>query len=161
MKPSSTLLLCFLALGAAAATAQPREHDDDDPLEYRDRQEARDAYRRGFERGYERGFRKGMEEGERRVAAPPAPPPPPPPPLLGPIRVAGAFYGTLSRTCDATGYVARRADGKKSWSLKVHNEMCGDPAKGDRKNLEVTYWCGQVSRTASAREHQTIYLSCL
>ena len=38
--------------------------------------------------------------------------------------------------------------------------MCGDPAHGDRKTLEVTYQCGQVVKTASAREHQTIFLDC-
>jgi len=160
---SLTPFILATALFATAASAQQnRGHDDDDdPEEYRDRQEARAAYRRGYERGFERGYRKGVAEGERRapVAAPP-PPPPPPVPVLGPIRVSGAFYGTSSKNCDATRYVGRQSNGKRSHSFKVSNEMCGDPARGDRKTLEVTFWCGQVSRTASAREHQTIFLNC-
>jgi hypothetical protein len=80
--------------------------------------------------------------------------------MLGPIRVSRAFYGTTSKSCDATRYVARRADGNRSHSLQVTNGMCGDPAHGDRKTLEVTYSCGDVAKSASAREHQTVYLDC-
>ncbi len=163
MKPFALALASLLSLAALDAAAQQNRgrDDDDDPVEYRDRKEARDAYRRGYERGFERGYRKGLDEGERRapVAAPP-PPPPPPVPVLGPIRVSGAFYGTSSKNCDATRYVGRQSNGKRSHSFKVTNEMCGDPARGDRKTLEVTFWCGQVSRSASAREHQTIFLNC-
>jgi len=163
MRARLACTLCLLILAGPEAAAQspaPRD-DDDDPQEYRDREEVREAYRRGFERGFDRGFRKGVAEGERRVSATPPPPPPPPTPVLGPIRVAGAFYGTMSRTCDATRYVTRQSDGKKTHSFTVHNEMCGDPARGERKSLEVRFWCGEVARTATAREHQTIYLSCL
>jgi hypothetical protein len=142
--------------------ALPQHRDDDEPGEYRDRPEVRDAYRRGYERGYDRGYNKGFQEGTRRpVNVAPPPPAAPPPPVLGPIRVAGAQYGTSSKTCDATRFVRHQADGKRPHSFNVTNEMCGDPARGDRKTLEVTFWCGEVSRTASAREHQTIFLNCL
>jgi len=163
MRSLSLLLACALAAGALSVSAQQNRgrEDDDDPAEYRDRQEAREAYRRGYERGFERGYRKGLDERERRapIAAPP-PPPPPPVPVLGPIRVTRAFYGTSSKSCDATRFVGRQSNGKRSHSFKVTNEMCGDPSRGDRKTLEVAFWCGQVSRTASAREHQTIFLNC-
>src|SRR5688500_8756710 len=68
---SLTPFILATALFATAASAQQnRGHDDDDdPEEYRDRQEARAAYRRGYERGFERGYRKGVAEGERRAAA--------------------------------------------------------------------------------------------
>lgn len=137
--------------------------DDNEPAEYRNRPDAQDAYRRGYERGYDRGYEKGRAEGERRGAAyavPPPPAAPPPPVATGPIVTAGAFYGTSSKKCDATRYVKRHIDGKMSVSFKVSNEMCGDPSRGDRKELEVTYWCGPVSKSASAREHQSIYFSC-
>jgi hypothetical protein len=165
MRRAFPILACALALAQAAAPAQaqPRASDDDEPAEYRDRQDAREAYRRGYERGYDRGYAKGMAEGERRAAnlRPPPPPPAPPPPVAtGPIRIAGAFYGTSSRSCDASRFVRRQADGRMSTSFKVTNQMCGDPAHGDRKTLEVTYWCGPVSKSASAREHQSIYFSC-
>ncbi len=149
------VIAAILALAVAGAGAA--DNDDEPPLEYKDRGDYRDAYRRGYERGFERGYQRGLEEGERRAAsAPPARPAP-----SGPIRVTGAFYGTAARTCDATRFVKQRADGRRSHSLKVTNEMCGDPAHGDRKTLEVTYRCGPaLLKTASAREHQTIYLDC-
>ena len=150
------VLLCSIPFAAAA---QPRDRDrDDDPEEYRDRQDMRDAYRRGYERGYDRGYRRGAEEAQRRT---PPPPPPPPAPVLGPIKVISAFYGTSAKNCDAIRYVRRHADGKRQHSFKVSNDMCGDPSRGDRKTLEVVFWCGDVQRTASAREHQDIFLNCL
>jgi hypothetical protein len=156
--------LLLLAAAAGTAFAQNRARDDDEPEEYRDRQEQRDAYRRGYERGYDRGFQRGLEEGAKRRPPPaaiaPPPPPAPPPPVLGPIKITSAFYGSSSKTCDATRWVARHANGKRTHSFKVTNDMCGDPHQGQRKTLEVVYWCGQVSRTASAREHQDLYLNC-
>ncbi|HYC38356.1 MAG TPA: hypothetical protein VEC19_18155 [Usitatibacter sp.] len=146
--------------GLVAALVMPAfaAEDDDPPLKYKDRGEARDAYREGYERGYDRGYQRGLREGERRAETPvPAPPKAAP---TGPIRITGAFYGTSSRTCNATRWVARRADGKRAFSVKVSNEICGDPAHGDRKSLEVSYQCGGMSKTASAREHQTLFLSC-
>jgi hypothetical protein len=145
-----------LLLAAAPALAQtplpdPRDRGDD----------AEAAYRRGYERGYERGFERGLEEGMKRGATVAPPPPPPPKPVpTGPIRVTGAFYGTSSKNCDATRFVASRANGKRSYSFEVSNDICGDPARGDRKSLEVTYYCGHMSKTASAHEHRTLYLDC-
>ncbi|MGZ5079230.1 MAG: hypothetical protein ACXWHZ_06775 [Usitatibacter sp.] len=146
-----------LALASTAALAQDARPE---PPEYRDRAEAREAYRRGYETGFERGYRKGLEDGERRAAPIVAPPPAAAPPRLGPIRVSGAFYGTSSKNCDATRYVASRANGKRSYSFEVTNNICGDPARGDRKELSVTYRCGEVDKTSSANEHRTIYLDC-
>lgn len=146
-------IVAALILAATAATAHAQS---------RGGERAEDAYRRGYDEGFERGYQKGLEEAERRARAAAVPPPPPPPaaPRTGPIHVTGAFYGTSSRNCDATRYVARRANGKGSHSFEVTNEICGDPAHGDRKSLEVTYRCGEIVKTASANEHRTIYLDC-
>ena len=151
-------LAAALALAAIPAAAQPRERDDDEPVY--DRQDVRDAYRRGYERGFDRGYRKGAQEADRRPP-PVSAPRPPPAPVLGPIKVIRAHYGTSSKNCDATRFVRRQGDGHRQHSFKVTNEMCGDPARGDRKTLEVAFWCGAVERHASAREHQTIFLNCL
>jgi hypothetical protein len=162
MTPRTTIAtaLALLAFAAATASAQGyRAQDDDEPEEYRRNQEMRDAYRRGYERGYDRGYRKGQESAERRVAPPPAIVAPPPI-VVGPIHVTGAFYGTPERNCQAGRYLSRVANGKRSYSFKVTNDICGDPSPGNRKTLEVTYTCGQVQKTASAREHQTVYLDC-
>ena len=155
--PLLAALLCLVAFGA---TAQPRDNRDDDEPAF-DRQDMRDAYRRGFERGFERGYRKGMQEGDRRPPPVTAPPPPPRAPVLGPIKVIRAHYGTGAKSCDATRFVRRLADGNRQHSFKVSNEMCGDPSRGDRKTLEVAFWCGDVERNASAREHQALFLNCL
>jgi hypothetical protein len=159
MKTNTLLLAAALAFAAVPAFSQPYRATEDEPAEYRNKEAEREAYRRGYERGYDRGYSKGMAEGNRGANM--APPPPPPPPIAtGPIRISGAFYGTSNKTCDATRFTRKHADGKGSASFNVTNDMCGDPSRGDRKTLEVTYWCGQLSKTASAREHQTIYMSC-
>jgi hypothetical protein len=120
----------------------------------------RSGYKRGYDDGYARGYRKALEEG-RGAAQNVAPPPPPPPPRsTGPIVVSGAVYGTSSKNCDATRHVARHANGKSTYSFEVTNSMCGDPARGDRKELNVTYICGSIAKTAQAYEHRTIYLDC-
>ena len=160
-----TIATLTLLLAATAASAQSPRDQPDDPEEYRGRKDQSDAYRRGYERGYDRGFQRGLEEARRSGPAYAAPPPAavapaPPPVILGPIKVTSAFYGSGSKNCDATRYVARQADGKKQHTVNVSNQMCGDPHHGQRKTLEVTYWCGAVSKSASAREHQSVYLNC-
>ena len=146
------VIIVGFALAAMPALAQreaPSPHENSDAY--------RDGYQRGYDDGYARGYRKALEEN-RPVAIPPPPPAPPGP--TGPITISGAYYGTSSKNCDATRYVARRANGKRSYSFEVSNEICGDPARGDRKSLEVTYVCGNLAMTASANEHRTIYLDC-
>ena len=152
----------LLTAAASAAFAQGRPRDDSEPAEYRDRKEAGDAYRHGYERGYDRGFQRGLEEGRRAGPAYAAPPAAaaPPPVMLGPIRVNSAFYGSSSKTCDASRWVGRHANGKRTHSFNVTNDICGDPHHGQRKTLEITYWCGAVSKSASAREHQSVYMDC-
>ena len=155
-------LIPLLAIAQGSFAQYPRA--DDEPHEYRDRKDQQDAYRRGYERGYDRGYQRGLEEARRgaTVAPPPAAvaPAAPPPLVLGPIKITSAFYGSSSKNCDATRWVARRANGHRSHSFKVTNDICGDPHHGQRKTMEIVYWCGQVSRTASAREHQDVYLNC-
>lgn len=162
MRKITYCLAAALALaGGTAAIAQRGGEAGYDNDEYRGyNQELRDAYRRGYERGYDRGYRKGQESAERRAPPPPAVIAPPPNVPTGPIRVTGAYYGTSDRNCQAGRQVAQVANGKRSYSFKVTNDICGDPSPGNRKSLEVTYTCGQLQKTASAREHTTLYLDC-
>jgi hypothetical protein len=149
-------LAAFLAAAGVAAAQRGGDVGDED--EYRGRsQEVRDAYRRGYERGYDRGYRKGLEADRRGPPAVVAPPPNVP---TGPIQVTGAHYGSDQRNCQAGRQVARLAHGKRTYSFKVTNEICGDPDPGRRKTLEVAYTCGHLQKSASAREHQTIYFDC-
>lgn len=159
MRNTKNVALAIVALAFAfPVAAQPVAPRYDEPPEMRDRG---DEYRRGYEAGFERGYAKGLADGERRAAPVLAPPPPPAPaPRVGPIRITGAYYGTSSRNCDATRWLSHRANGKRSYSVEVTNEACGDPAHGQRKELNVTYRCGDIEKTAAANEHRTIYLNC-
>lgn len=142
----TTALVACLALLALPALAQDRDSHD-----------YREGYRRGYDDGFASGYRKGLAESSR--PAPPAAAPAPPHPT-GPITVSTAYYGTSSKSCDATRWLARKVNGRRTASFEVSNTMCGDPAPGDRKELEVTYVCGAVAKTASAYEHRTLYLDC-
>jgi hypothetical protein len=124
-----------------------------------DGEEYQAGYRKGYDDGFANGYRKGLDEAARR-APPAAAAPPPPPRPTGPITVSTAYYGTSSKSCDATRWVARRVNGRPTASFEVTNDMCGDPARGDRKELEITYVCGSIAKTASAYEHRNVYLDC-
>jgi hypothetical protein len=143
-------LLAAAALASSAACLDASASDRDSP-------DYRDGYRRGYDDGFAAGYRKALESG----AAPPAPAvAAPPPPRLGPIRVTRALYGSSARSCDATRYVKGQAEGRISATVNVSNDMCGDPSKGDRKQLEVTFRCGDITKTASGYEHRSVYLDC-
>ncbi len=146
--------LVALALSLAFAASPVAAANGDESADYRE------GYRRGYDDGFASGYRKALEEARR--AAPPAaaPAPPPPPRPSGPITVSTAYYGTSSKSCDATRWLARKVNGRRSATVSVSNEMCGDPARGDRKQLEVTYVCGTIAKTASAYEHRDLYLDC-
>ena len=136
------------------------------PAQDRDSYDYREGYRRGYDDGYAAGYRRALEEGSRPpvVITPPPPPPPvvqpPGPRPTGPITITRAIYGSPSRSCDATRFVARQANGRLNANVGVTNDMCGDPAPGSRKQLEVTYTCGRIVREASAYEHRSVYLVC-
>ena len=132
----SLVLLCGLGVGAAA-------------------QESPD-----FKQGYAQGFKEGFDEGYRKATA-----------EHGAaaaeaskgftIAITGATYGPeKGNSCDARRFVAPRVNGRRSASVDVSNQMCGDPSPGNRKSLNVTYLCGNVPKTATAYEHRTAYLSC-
>lgn len=135
------------------------------PAQDRDSYDYREGYRRGYDDGYAAGYRRALEEGSRPpvvVTPPPAPVPVQPavPRPTGPITITRAVYGSSSRSCDATRYVARQANGRLTANIGVTNDMCGDPSPGSRKQLEVTYTCGRIVREASAYEHRAVYLDC-
>ena len=156
MRHALALAFClpFCLAGPASASDEPIEK----------RADYREGYRRGYDDGFASGYRKALEESAARAAPVPAPvvpgAPAPPPRATGPITVSTAYYGTSSKSCDATRWVARKANGRRTASFDVSNEICGDPARGDRKQLEVTYVCGSIAKTASAYEHRTVYLDC-
>ncbi len=140
----NTLAIAFAFLLAQAAPT---------PKHYSDRNDE-------FNDGYRQGFREGYRQGQSDARGEPAPPAAPPPIVLGPIQITRAVYGNDRRNCNATRWLARQANGRRTASVEVSNEICGDPAKGERKQLEVSYRCGQVEKSASQYEHRTLYLNC-
>lgn len=113
----------------------------------------RDGYAQGYKEGFDAGYRKATGEQGSAPAVQ----------SKGfPIAVQVATYGPDGSRdrCDATHYVRRRANGQRSVSVDITNQMCGDPAPGKRKGVEITYMCGSVAKTASAYEHRSAYLYC-
>jgi hypothetical protein len=114
-----------------------------------------------FRDGYAQGYKEGFDAGYRKATAEPASAPPVPSKGF-PIAVQVATYGPDGSRdrCDATHYVRRHANGQRSVSVDITNKMCGDPAPGKRKGVEITYMCGSVAKTASAYEHRSAFLYC-
>jgi hypothetical protein len=117
-----------------------------------------DSYSKGFKDGWKEGYEQARKELGSLQG--PSAPVVESKPMPFPITISFARYGDSSRDCDATSYVARRANGRMSVSVDVTNGMCGDPSPGQRKSLDVTYICGNRSKTASAYEHRAVYLDC-
>jgi len=148
-------IACGLALAAGFSSAALAQAD----------------YQRGYREGYDQGFKQGYDRAmrEAQTNAPPgayaAPPPgayvvPAPVPKRG-IIVTRAWYGDGERrACNLTGWAARHFNNRTSQSVNVTNEMCGDPAPGERKQLVVEYMCGAETKRESAYEHRTLSISC-
>ena len=113
----------------------------------------KDGYAQGYKEGFDAGYRKAAaEQGSAPVVQ-----------SQGfPIAMQVATYGPDGSRdrCDATHYVRRKANGQRSASVDITNQMCGDPAPGKRKGVEITYMCGSVAKTAAAYEHRSAYLYC-
>ena len=152
-------------VAAGIMLAAPAFAGDGDDVPNMGNSEAfRQVYRAGFDEGFQRGYQRALDEQRRGpIAAPPPPPvqaPPPPPRSTGPIHISRAVYGSGNNICDATRWARSHANGRQTASLDVTNNICGDPAPGDRKSLEITYVCGDVPKTASANEHRSVWLDC-
>lgn len=88
-----------------------------------------------------------------------------PGPGIGPgggrdIRVLAARYGSQRNACDAAPSVARQCNGRDRCGVRADNNLCGDPAYGERKELSITYSCGGQRREAAGLEGARIELHC-
>jgi hypothetical protein len=133
-------MLSAAALGSALARAQ-------------DAGDFRDGYAKGYKDGFDAGYQKALAEQRAAVEAAAK---------NAPIVVISAMYGpeNSGKRCDASRYIRKEANGRRNASVPITNDMCGDPAPGERKRVEVTYLCAQVTKTANAYEHRSVYLSC-
>lgn len=76
------------------------------------------------------------------------------------VHVEDASYGARGRFCDARRSVHEEVRENRG-AIGVNNRLCGDPAPGLQKRLNVTYRCGDSeSVRVVARENETLRLSC-
>lgn len=130
--PSMRRIVAVLALTAASTSAFAQSAD----------------YRRGYDEGYAAGQRDSRgDRGDRGRSE------------WG-IRIEEADYGTRGAMCDARRAV-RQAVERSGDAVPVGNHLCGDPAVGAQKRLDVVYRCGNSAPLrASAREGETLRLAC-
>jgi len=103
--------------------------------------------RRGPDDGYQAGQR--ADDGGHRG-----------PPGFMRVRIERADYGVRGRMCDARQSVSDEVE-RNHGAVLVGNQLCGDPARGAQKSLNVTYRCGDSdSVRVTAREQETLRLSC-
>jgi len=121
---------------------------------------AQNPYDDGYKRGYKEGFSEGYRKAQQDLQSAPPPVIAAPPPAGGPISVQVARYGSSNKVCEATRQVRLKAQGKMSATIDVSNGLCGDPDPGQRKQLEVSYTCGAITKNDSAYEHRSLYLNC-
>jgi len=112
-----------------------------------------------YRRGYERGYRDGVEadrRNDRRAS-------------MGRIDIESARYGINNNTCDAEDALQRaanRSQNRNDWrrrtfSIAVNNELCGDPAPRRVKTIDVRYRCGVGPMLrVQVQEGQTLNLNC-
>lgn len=155
------LAACAFALAAACPGVQAQD-------------DYQRAYREGFDQGYKQGYDRARREAQSNAPPPGAYAAPTPGAYAAPqpgyvvpvvpkrgIIVTRAWYGDGERrACNLTGWAARHFNNRTSQSVNVTNEICGDPAPGQRKELVVEYMCGAETKRASAYEHRSLSISC-
>ncbi|WLI90952.1 hypothetical protein Q4S45_07495 [Massilia sp. R2A-15] len=125
--------LAFIGLGvvSGAASAQSQE------------------YRRGYDQGYRDGMAAAQSRGGQEYGG------------RGRIHIAEALYGVRDASCDAREAVRQMIGRYPNPTITAGNQLCGDPARGARKRLTVTYRCGDSAlMRAQADEGDSITLNC-
>jgi len=130
-------LVAVLALTAASTSAFAQSAD----------------YRRGYDDGYAAAQREGGghrgERGDRGRRS-----------QQGVVRIEEALYGARGAVCDALP-AARNEFAVNRGIIRAGNQLCGDPARGEPKRLNIVYRCGNSeSMRVSARERETLRLTC-
>jgi hypothetical protein len=107
-----------------------------------------------YRRGYDEGYRAGMDAarggegrgegggGRRRII------------------IEDAVYGDRDGACDARPAVQTMVDRQRDPLIRADNRLCGDPARGRAKSLEITYRCGdgRMLRTSIREDTQAVLI---
>ncbi|MBV8665249.1 MAG: hypothetical protein JO269_02085 [Burkholderiaceae bacterium] len=103
-----------------------------------------------YRRGYDQGYRDGAEAASQHDRGPR-------------IVIEEAHYGSREGGgfCEARESIQREVGWRRHADIHVGNELCGDPAQGFHKHLEVRYRCSdsQPAR-AEAPEDSVLDLHC-
>jgi len=105
-----------------------------------------------YRQGYDQGYRDGMEaQGHADHGGP-----------MGRIIIEDANYGARDAgVCHPRESIQRMIGWRRHADVVANNELCGDPAPGVRKHLEIRYRCGDSQPLrAEAPENSVISLSC-
>lgn len=106
-----------------------------------------------YRRGYDQGYRDAMEAQQH-------------PRQEGNwhILVEEAHYGSREGGggfCEAREPIQREIGGRRRADIRVDNGLCGDPAPGFHKHIEVRYRCGDSQPVrAEAPEGSVLELHC-
>ncbi|MDJ0656422.1 MAG: hypothetical protein QNJ40_19840 [Xanthomonadales bacterium] len=76
------------------------------------------------------------------------------------LYIQGAEYGSSERVCDATPSFNYACQEQYECTVRIDNNLCGDPARGTRKSVEVRYWCNGRLRTESGDEGSNLRIFC-
>jgi hypothetical protein len=110
------------------------------------------AQSREYQRGYDQGYRDGSEaQSNQEQQGGPG----------GRILIERADYGLRGATCDARDAMQSAIGRRRNVSIAANNDLCGDPAPGRVKQLDVAYRCGDgPTLRIRTREGGTVTLYC-
>ena len=107
-----------------------------------------EEYRRGYDQGYRDGAAAGRN-GQGRAG------------YASRIRIDEALYGVRGAACDARGALQQRLASPQGGAVLADNQLCGDPAPGQPKQLTLRYRCADgATQRAVATENSVISLDC-
>lgn len=105
-------------------------------------------YRRGYDDGFAAGQRAARDDrGDRGRGG------------WDRLRVEEAVYGARGAVCDARRGVRQELE-RSGGTVIAGNHLCGDPIRNVRKQLSIVYRCGDEQMQVTARENETLRLSC-
>jgi hypothetical protein len=129
-------MLCiavFAALGAASGAACAQSNE----------------YRQGYDQGYRDGVEAQSRMGHRDGP-------------VGRIIIEEASYGSREGGfCQPRDVIQQAIGWRRHIDVTVSNDLCGDPAPGRVKHLDIRYRCGDSpSVRAEAPENSVLPISC-
>lgn len=105
-------------------------------------------YRRGYDQGYRDGAEAQSQQGQQNGSP-------------GRIIIEDATYGTREASCNIRDAIQQAVGRRRNISITANNELCGDPAPGRSKRLDIRYRCGDGAvLSARTREGGSVTLNC-